>query len=117
MRTGLAVATALVATLTASSAAEAGYYLSEKQAVSTTRRHLHYNVGYHHTAAQCRPQGRSKPKRGYVYHRWVCYWAAGDSRYEPSCYGTALVRGSSDPDSFYYRVLEHDGACPRGWDD
>lgn len=103
--------------LVAPSVASASYYMTQKKAESTTRRHLHFNVGYHYTVASCRPQGRSAPEPGYVYHRWVCSWAAGDSRYEPSCYGTALVRGSSSAGSYYYRVTYHEGKCPLGWDD
>lgn len=114
-RVALAVAAAGV--LAAPSAASASYYMTQKKAESTTRRHLHFNVGYHHTGASCRPQGRAEPEPGYIYHRWVCYWAAGDSRYEPSCSGTALVRGSSTPGSYYYRVIYHEGKCPLGWDD
>jgi hypothetical protein len=95
--------------------AQASYYISKGKAESTTRGFLHYTLGYHHTVASCRPQGLKAPEAGYIYHRWVCDWAAGDSRYSPSCVGESRVRGSSDSGSFYWFVLYHSGKCPYGW--
>jgi hypothetical protein len=42
------------------------------------------------------------------------YWAAGDSRFNPSCSGLATVIGSSESGSYYWRVNFRQGKCPWG---
>lgn len=112
MRRGLALAVMLGA-LAFPAAADAHYYMNAQQAVSTTRRFLH-GLGYHYSAAICHPQGLKAAKPGYIYHRWVCGWAAGDRTKSPDCEGSSLVRGSSDESQFYWRVDWHDGDCQYG---
>jgi hypothetical protein len=117
IRTTTLAAVVMAGTLAVPATASAGYYMSKREAESTTRRYLHRTLGYHHTVADCRPQGLKKPEPGYIYHRWVCGWAAGDSYPDPDCLGTSLVRGSRDESQFYWKVLYHDGDCQYGWDD
>jgi hypothetical protein len=94
--------------------ASASYFIGRKAAEHYTRDYWHYQVGYHYTEAECRPQGRATPEPGYIYHRWTCIFRAGDSSQKPSCYGQMLIKGSSDAGSYWSRVLWHGGACPRG---
>jgi hypothetical protein len=114
LRLACAAATATVALLLVPSGAVASYYLTQKQAEHYARGQLHYEAGYHYTVAVCHPQGLKKPRPGYVYHRWGCYWAAGDSRFSPSCRGVATVAGSSESNTYYWRVNFHTGKCPWG---
>jgi hypothetical protein len=93
--------------------ASANYYLDQHQA-DYARDYLHDKVGYHHTAASCRPQYRKRAEPGYIYHRWACAFAAGDTRYSPSCRGMITIAGSSDAGSYYPRVNFAQGACPYG---
>jgi len=116
MRLKFALAAVVVATLVTPSAAQAAYYISQKKAESYVRDHLRSDVGYRFSGASCRPKGRSGPEAGYIYHTWVCGFSAGDSRYGPSCTGQARIKGSSEPGTFYYRVLHADGPCPKGAD-
>lgn len=98
----------------AAQSADAAYFIGQGTAEHHVREYFHYNVGYHYTAASCRPQGRRAPEPGYIYHRWTCIFAVGDSRFSPSCTGQALVTGSGSVGRYYLRVLWHDGACPLG---
>ena len=109
----LCVATAAACLLCASPAA-ASYYVTERQAEHYARNQLHYTAGYHYTAASCHPQGLIRAEPGYIYHRWGCYWVAGDSRFSPSCSGLSTVAGSSESGSYYWRVNVHRGKCPWG---
>lgn len=113
MKKTLVVAIALLTSLSLVAAADASYYVSKRKAVSLTRQHLHYELGYHYTAAVCRPQGSNRAKPGYVYHRWVCGWVAGDDTQEPECAGSYLIVGHSD-DNYSYNVLFKEGECPYG---
>ena len=95
--------------------AQADYFITQKRAEHFTRDYFHYKLGYHYTAAGCRPQGLSKPQPGYDYHRWVCYFLAGDSGYDPACKGYILIAGSSSSSGTYNtRVLSHTGKCYYG---
>lgn len=116
MRRGLLVAAIVATALTAPQAAHAEYYMSKKQAVHATRNYLHWTLGYHYTAAVCRPQYLEREKPGYVYHRWVCAWAAGDDPDAPDCSGRSRARGSSSKGQFYWFVLAHSGDCQYGVD-
>lgn len=115
MRRGCVVIAAVLAALVLPTEASASYYMSQQNAESTTREFLHYTLGYHYTAASCRPQGAPKAAAGYIYHRWVCGWVAGDSRSSFDCLGQSRVMGSSDSTSFYWLVLHHSGTCQDGW--
>jgi hypothetical protein len=96
------------------SSASASYYIGRSTAEHYTRDYWHYQLSYHYTEADCRPQGLSKPQQGYIYHRWVCVFRAGDSAVKPSCYGQMLIKGSSNSGTYWSRVLWHGGPCPRG---
>jgi hypothetical protein len=74
--------------------ASAGYYLTKREAESFMRQHVHYALGYDHTAARCRPQGRRRARRGYVYHRWACAWAGMYFDYTVACRGVTVIIGS-----------------------
>lgn len=109
-------ATALVACGAAAAVpAAADWYLNESYAEHLIRGNLHSNLGYHYTAAFCRPQGRSAPEPGYVYHRWTCMWVAGDSPSSPDCRGATVVVGSHSGRGRYYTIkLFSRGECQYG---
>jgi hypothetical protein len=99
----------------AAGTAQADYYISKKRAEHFARDYFHHKVGYHYTTASCRPQGRNAPVPGYVYHRWTCGFAVGDSRYEPACIGSIMIAGSSSSHgSYYHRIDYHEGKCYYG---
>jgi hypothetical protein len=105
---------ALAATLALASAADARYYLNQREAEHYTRVYFHNGVGYHYTLAACRPQGHAQADATYDYHRWVCAFAVGDSRYNASCSGQILILGSHESGYYNYRMLWHQGRCPLG---
>jgi hypothetical protein len=113
-RLALACAVTVAACLGPVAIASAHYFMDAHEAEHYVRDHFHNHVGYHYTSASCRPQGQAAPDKGYIYHRWTCYFAVGDSRYSPSCTGRVLVAGSSTQGSYYLRVDYHDGKCPWG---
>src|SRR3954463_7991571 len=113
-RSHLLTAAVTVLALAAPATASASYFVTQAKAEHYPRNYFHSHVGYPYTSAACRPQGASSPKAGYVYHRWVCAFAVGDSRYNPSCTGQIRISGSSDGGSYYSLVLWHDGRCPWG---
>jgi len=94
--------------------ASAHYFMNQKLAVSHARTHFHL-LGYHFTAAQCHPKGRAAPQPGFLYHSWTCNFAAGDSRFAPSCTGVIVITGTDNPNNlWYFQVLNHFGPCPKG---
>lgn len=114
-RLALMVAITCVVAGVVSTSAQADYFISRARAEHFVRDYFHYHVGYHYTTALCRPQGRSAPEPGYIYHRWTCAFAVGDSRYNPACTGSMLISGSSSSHGTYnYRVDYHDGKCYYG---
>src|SRR5262249_36506041 len=113
MRIALCLVTLAIGLVLAPTA-DASYYINKGKAEHYTRDYFHYHVGYHYTVASCRPQGLASPEAGYIYHRWVCTFAVGDSRYEPSCTGQIRISGSGEGGSYYSYVLWHDGKCPLG---
>lgn len=115
MRRGPIAAAAAMLALAIPATAQASYYITEQKAESLTREYLHGTLGYHYTAASCRPQGLSKAVPGYVYHRWACGWVGSDSHSSYDCIGQSVVSGSSDSAYFYWVVLHHQGECQYGW--
>lgn len=103
--TGLAV-------LAVAAPAEAGYYLTRGEAQRFMRREMR-GRGYTHATASCRPQGLNAPEPGYVYHRWLCGWAAGDDWEEPDCWGRSMIYGSRDG-GYWVRDLRKRGICQYG---
>src|SRR4051812_42408741 len=71
-------AVAAVAAIAVSAAmaptASAEYFIGRGQAESNTRDAIskRNDVGRIDVLASCRPQGRSSPQAGYIYHRWTC---------------------------------------------
>jgi hypothetical protein len=103
------VAAALTAglALAVPSVAQADYYIGRAKAQSFAEDYVSDRYGSNYPGAFCRPQGASAPARGYIYHRWVCYWAD-----EYKCEGSVLIYGSSRGRNHYaYRVLRGQ-RCP-----
>jgi hypothetical protein len=100
---GLA-ATALLAAIPAVASAE--YYISQKRAEQFTRHAAGERYGTRYEdgsrviyGASCRPQGLDRPRPGYIYHRWTCWWA------DESCEGKLLIVGSRGAGRYYSKVL------------
>ena len=110
----LTASIAVVGFLITAAPAAASYFIDQRKAEHYARLHFHEDVGYHYTSAACHPQGRKRPEPGYVYHRWGCYFAVGDSRFSPSCVGIITIIGSRTASTYYWRVNFHTGKCPWG---
>lgn len=104
----LAAVAAVALSALSATAAEARYYMNKREAEHFMRDHLRQQ-GYRVTAAYCRPQGRNRPEPGYDYHRWTCGWAAGHTRLYPDCKGQTIVIGSSEPGTYYTKVVAKHG--------
>lgn len=106
VKTTIAALTAAAA-LALPSAAHANYYIGKADAESFAEDFAMDKYGSNYVGTFCRPQGRSAPASGYIYHRWVCYWT-DDYR----CEGTVLIFGSARGRNVYaYRVLRGQ-RCP-----
>lgn len=84
--------------------AQAAYYFSESDARWDVKDYARDHYGMTSPASRCRPQGRSAPESGYIYHRWVCAWADTDAD-GYVCYGKVLIAGSRDQDMYWSKVL------------
>ena len=102
----LALAVAGATALVVPSLASAEVYLTKAQAEADTEQAVSERYGSEYPGSACRPQGLSRPKAGYAYHRWVCYWAD-----EYRCEGKLLISGSRGRGYFYHRVLSGQ-RCP-----
>jgi hypothetical protein len=88
---------------TATATAQAGYYFSKRDARAAVKDYARDKYGMSRPFSVCRPQGRSAPEPGYIYHRWVCAWLAKDAG--DLCYGQVLIMGSRDRGMYWSRVL------------
>lgn len=105
-RSALVVALAMLTFGTVgASVADARWFYSKKEAERVARYDAHRryddSYGLGNTSARCRPQGNDKADSRYVYHRWVCGWAAYDSD-RTLWYGRLLIIGSHDGSWGYY---------------
>ena len=95
--------------------ASAEWYMTQYKAQKRMRQLLHYDLGYHHTASFCRPQGRSAPEPGYVYHRWTCSWLTSENLNDGTdCKGQTLLLGKHQAGGWFYRGLWSRGTCSQG---
>jgi hypothetical protein len=104
----------VVAVLALAPAVDASYYISKGSAELHARGHFTAR-GYRFAEAQCKPQFTSGAQPGFIYHRWSCNFATGDSRFSPSCIGNILITGSSKVGQYFFRVNVHSGPCPKGF--
>jgi hypothetical protein len=114
LRVGLATALVAAGIGLGPAPVEARYFTDQASAEHYVRDFFHNTVGYHYTAASCRPRGRAKADPRYDYHTWTCGFAAGDSRFNASCTGMIRIKGSHTAGQFYEHVLFHRGRCPLG---
>jgi hypothetical protein len=98
----IAAMAAVLGLLAVAPVAQANYFIDKRQAESFTRSEYHarYDAGTR-TGVSCRPQGRSAPQRGYIYHRWTCTWVD-----ENDMWGQFLIAGNSrGPDWYHVKLL------------
>ena len=97
MRKLATLAAAIMALAIIPSTASASWYISKAQAEHATRVIVHEKYGDWNVGAYCRPYARTAAHSGYIYHRFVCYWAA-DARFtdgsDADCEGTLAIAGS-----------------------
>jgi len=94
------------AALALPSLASAEVFLSQAQAESNAEHAASQRYGEADYAAACRPQNRNAPRSGYIYKRWVCWWAD-----EYRCEGKLLITGNRGRGYYYHRVLSGQ-RCP-----
>ena len=98
----------MLAALTFTSAADARYWLSKKQAQTYARDYVYDVLAFDEPYETCRPQGWNRGKWGYVYNRWVCGWAG---YFEDNLYcGAVVITGSVSMD-YKYRTWKGEQRC------
>jgi hypothetical protein len=108
---GAALAAAFALVLVFAGSASARYFINRAEAIHYMRDYLHYDRGYPHTQAYCRPQFENDAQPGYIYHSWLCAWRGLDYDYSGLCRGLTLIKGSSNPGHYWKRALWKRGNC------
>jgi hypothetical protein len=110
-RASYAVIAACVLGLSVAAPAAANYYYSERGAEKVTKDAVkkRYDYSRYEMGVSCRPQGAASADSRYLYHRWVCTWAAPskgrcDSADE-TIFGQMLIVGRSGAGAYSYKVL------------
>lgn len=110
-RAGSVAIAACVLSIGVAAPAAANYYYSENGAEKVTKDAVKKRYGYsrYEMGVSCRPQGAASADSRYLYHRWVCTWAAPakgrcDSSDE-AIFGQMLIVGRSGAGAYSYKVL------------
>jgi hypothetical protein len=113
-KTLLAIAVATALTAISAPVASAEYFIGRGQAQRFTKDAVseRYDVSYYKVVAVCRPQGRSAPEAGYIYHRWTCgflirgaQWDNCDDPEHEYYGGGLLIAGHSGAGYYGYKVV------------